>query len=69
MGENWRDRIQEHIPLEALPPIYGPDCLRNVDIPLPTVCNKEETPEFVNQLDHESLDTVVVPAGIIFKTF
>lgn len=63
LGENWRNSIREHIPIEALPTIYGSECLNNVNIPIPSLCNKKETSEFVNQLDHESLDTVVVPAG------
>lgn len=64
MGENWREKIHEHVPLESLPSSYGNGCLRNIEIPIPSLCTKQNISEFVNQLDHTSLETVIVPAGL-----
>uniref|UniRef100_A0A915E305 CRAL-TRIO domain-containing protein n=1 Tax=Ditylenchus dipsaci TaxID=166011 RepID=A0A915E305_9BILA len=60
LGENWAEKLGEHVALESLPTSYGG--LRNIDVPAPSLC----LPANVSAgqlLDETSLDTVTIPAG------
>ncbi|KAI1726799.1 CRAL/TRIO domain-containing protein [Ditylenchus destructor] len=59
-GENWRDKVNDHFPLESMPICYGG--LRDVNVFAPNPCNPicsfDQT-----ALDSCSLECLTIPAG------